>query len=269
MNISRRTALALPALVAGLAAHAQAPRIGTAERPLRIGVTSGPHAELLENVRDRALQKGLVIRVIEFQDFIQPNQALDAGELDANAYQHLPFLQRQIADRGYDLVPIGKTVILPMGVYSKRIKSLAELPEGGRVAIPNDPTNGGRALVLLARAGAFGLRPGADHRATVLDIVDNPKRLRIVELEAALLPRSLDDTDASAINTSYAIKAGLNPIRDSIAHEDSNSPYANLIVARRVDANAPWVRPLLEVYHADESRRFLSETFGETVVPAF
>lgn len=264
--LSRR-ALTLAALAVPSLAHAQ--DIGSAQRPLRIAGTAGPHSQVLEKVREIAARDGLVLRVIEFTDYIQPNAALAAGELDANSYQHQPFLDQQVRDRGLRLVSVGRTLIFPMGIYSRRHRSLADVPAGGRVAIPNDPTNGGRALVILANNGAFRLREGADFRATVADITENPRRLRIIELEAAQIPRVLEDVEAAAINTNFAIPAGLNPVADSIALESSESPYANLIAVREQDREAPWVRRLVAAYQNQEVKDFVQATFQGAVVPAF
>ncbi|MBS7811583.1 MetQ/NlpA family ABC transporter substrate-binding protein [Roseococcus pinisoli] len=264
--ISRR-----PLLLAGLAlpTAALAQEIGSAQRPLRIGVTAGPHAQVMEKVREIAARSGLTLRIVEFQDYIQPNAALAAGDLDANSYQHQPFLDQQVRDRRLPLVAVGKTLIFPMGIYSRKHRSLADVPQGGRVAIPNDPTNGGRALVLLAANGAFTLREGADFRATVADIAANPRRLRIVELEAAQLPRALDEVEAAAINSNFAIPAALNPVRDAIALESPDSPYANLIVVRQQDREAAWAKRLVEIYQSQEVKDFVSSTFQGAVVPAF
>jgi D-methionine transport system substrate-binding protein len=264
--IRRRT---LVAATLALPAVARAQDIGSSARPLRIGVTAGPHAQVMEKVREIAGRDGLAIRIVEFQDFIQPNVALAAGDLDANSYQHQPFLDQQVRDRRLALVSVGKTLIFPMGVYSRRHRRVADIPNGGRVAIPNDPTNGGRALVLLARNGAFQLRDGADFRATVADVTENPKRLRILELEAAQLPRALDEVEAAAINSNFAIPAGLNPVRDAIGLESAESPYANLIVVRRQDEGAPWARRLLAAYQTAEVKQFVEATFQGAVVPAF
>lgn len=264
--LSRRS-LALAAIALPVAAQAQ--EIGSAQRPIRIGVTAGPHAQVMEKVREIAARDGLVLRIVEFQDYIQPNVALAAGDLDANSYQHQPFLDQQVRDRRLPIVTVGKTLVFPMGVYSRRHRQLAQVPNGGRIAIPNDPTNGGRALVLLAANGAFRLRDGADFRATVADIADNPRRLRVVELEAAQIPRALDEVEAAAINTNYAIPAGLNPVRDSIALESADSPYANLIVTREADRNAAWVRRLVAAYQNQEVKDFVQATFQGAVVPAF
>jgi len=270
MPLNRRAflgmGLALPFL-GSLPAHAQ--EIGTEARPLRIGTSAGPHTQLLEKVREIAARDGLVIRIIPFTDYITPNLALAAKELDANSYQHQPFLDQMVRDRKLPIVAAGKTLVFPIGVYSRRHKQIADLPNGARIAIPNDPTNGGRALALLAANGAFKLKEGADFRATVGDITENPKRIRIIELEAAQIPRVLDEVDAAVINTDYAASAGLNPLRDAIAIEDADSPYANLIAVHRDDKDAPWVKRLLGAYQNDEIRNFVRETFQGSAVPAF
>jgi D-methionine transport system substrate-binding protein len=255
------------ALVVPAAARAQ--EIGSAARPIRIGVTAGPHAQVMEKVREIAGRDGLQLRITEFSDFIQPNAALAAGDLDANSYQHQPFLDQQVRDRRLPIVSVAKTLVFPMGIYSRRHRRLADVPAGGRIAIPNDPTNGGRALVLLAANGAFRLRDGADFRATVAEVTENPRRLRIVELEAAQLPRALEEVEAAAINTNFAIPAGLNPVRDAIALESADSPYANVIAVRQVDREAAWVRRLVAAYHTQELKDFVAATFQGAVVPAF
>lgn len=275
MNTTRRTllgaSLALPFAAPAFApqAWAQGAEIGTAARPLKIGGTAGPHSQVLEKVQEIAARDGLVLRIVPFTDYITPNAALAAGDLDANSYQHQPFLDQAVKDRNLPLVAVGKTLVFPMGVYSRKHKKVADIPNGSRVAIPNDPTNGGRALLLLAANGAFKLTPGADFRATVADIVENPKRIRIVELEAAQIPRALDEVEAAAINTNFAIPAGLNPVRDAIAIESADSPYANLIVVKRDNANAPWVKKLVAAYQNDEVKAFVRDTFQGSVVPAF
>ncbi|UFN48355.1 MetQ/NlpA family ABC transporter substrate-binding protein [Roseomonas sp. OT10] len=240
--------------------------IGTAARPVRVGVTSGVHAQVLEQVRDVLARDNFVVKITEFGDFIQPNAALAAGDLDANTYQHQPFLDAQKAQRGYDFVPVGKTVLTVMAVFSRKLKSLADLPQGGRVAIPNDPTNGGRALLLLAQGGAITLAPGVDFRATVADITQNPKRLRFVELEAAQIARSLDDVDAAAITGNYAVPAGLNPLRDGLVKEGAESVYTCLVVVPRKDAEASWAKKLASGYAAPEIKAFVAEKFGGAVI---
>jgi D-methionine transport system substrate-binding protein len=270
MSLNRRgllgAGLALPFAASALA---QAAEIGTAARPLKIGVTAGPHAQVMEKVRDIAAKDDLVIRIIEFTDYIQPNVALASGDLDVNSFQTQPFLDQQVRDRGLKLVSVAKTLTFPMGIYSKRVKALEALPQGGRIAIPNDPTQGGRGLMLFAQAGVIKLPPNADVRVTVADIIENPKRLRVLELEAAQLPRALDDVDAAAINTNYAITAGLQPTRDAIAIEGSDSPHSNRIVVRQGDEEKPWVKKLIRAYQNEDVKAFVAQTFAGSVIPGF
>ncbi len=239
------------------------------DKPLKIGVTAGPHAQIFEQVKKIAEKDGLKIQVIEFSDYVQPNAALAAGDLDANSYQHKPYLDQQIADRGYKFSPVGYTVNFPIGIYSKKVKSLKDLLEGAKVGIPNDPTNGGRVLLVLQDQGLIQLRPNAGLKATPLDVVGNPKKLKFVELDAAQLPRSLDDLDASAINTNYALSAGLNPGKDAIARESAKSPYVNLIAVRTADKDKPWVAKLVKAYQSDAVRQFIQTEFKGSVVPGF
>lgn len=239
------------------------------DKPIKIGVTGGPHAQIMEQVKKVAAKDGLNIQLIEFSDYIQPNAALAAGDLDANSYQHLPYLEAQIKDRGYKFTHVAFTVTFPMGVYSKKIKSLDQLKQGARVGVPNDPTNGGRGLLLLQSKGVIKLRADAGLKATPLDVVENPKKIKIVELDAAQLPRSLDDLDAAAINGNYAESAGLSPTRDAIAMEGPKGPYANLIAIRAADKDKPWVAKLVKAYHSPEIKQYVQSTFKESVITAW
>ncbi|WP_029309852.1 MetQ/NlpA family ABC transporter substrate-binding protein [Cupriavidus metallidurans] len=239
------------------------------EKPIKVGVTGGPHAQIMEQVKKVAAKDGLTIQVVEFSDYIQPNAALAAGDLDANSYQPLPYLEAQIKDRGYKFTNVAFTVTFPMGVYSKKIKSLDQLKQGARVGVPNDPTNGGRGLLLLQSKGLIKLRPDAGLKATPLDVVENPKKIKLVELDAAQLPRSLDDLDAAAINGNYAESAGLSPTRDAIAMEGPKGPYANLIAIREADKNKPWVAKLVKAYHSPEIKQYIQATFKDSVITAW
>lgn len=239
------------------------------DKPIKIGVTAGPHAQIFEQVKKIAERDGLKIHVIEFSDYVQPNAALAAGDLDANSYQHKPYLDQQVKDRGYKFASVGATVNFPIGIYSKKVKSLKDLKDGARFGLPNDPTNGGRVLLVLQEQGLVKLKPGVGLKATPLDVVDNPKKLKFVELDAAQLPRSLDDLDASGINTNFAIPAGLHPSRDAIAQESAQSPYVNIIAVREQDKDKPWVAKLLKAYHSEEIRKFIQTEFKGSVVPGF
>ncbi|MBC7801113.1 MAG: MetQ/NlpA family ABC transporter substrate-binding protein [Gemmatimonadaceae bacterium] len=266
--LTRRAALAAPLLIP-FAARAQ--DAGTVAKPLRVGVTSGVHAQVLERVQAALAPTGLVMKVTEFGDFIQPNAALASGDLDANTYQHQPFLDQQNKDRGYKLVPVGRTVMTAMAVFSKKAKAPGDLAPGARVAIPNDPTNGGRALVLLANAGLIKLRDGGDFRSTVLDVTDNPKRLRFVELEAAQIARALDDVEAGAITGNYAVAAGMDPLRDSLVVEQAESglirQYCCLVVVRQGDEGRAWARTLAGAYADAGLKDWVTATFKGAVIP--
>jgi len=235
------------------------------EKTLKVGVTAGPHAEIMDVVKQVAEKDGLKIEVVEFNDYIQPNVALNQGDIDVNSFQHQPYLDNIIKDRKYDLVPLAKTVIFPMGMYSTKIKNITDLAQGAIVAIPNDPTNGGRALLLLEKVNLIKLKPGASLKAGVTDIMENPKNITLKELDAAQIPRSLADIDLAAINTNYAITAGLVPTKDAIAIEDTNSPYANILVVRSKDKADPSMQKLIKAYHSIEVKTFIQEHFKGSV----
>ena len=239
------------------------------DKPIKIGVTGGPHAQIFEVVKKVAERDGLKLQVVEFSDYVQPNAALAAGDLDANSYQHKPYLDQQIRDRGYKFVPVAQTVNFPIGIYSKKVKSLKDLKQGARFGIPNDPTNGGRVLLVLQDQGLIKLKAGAGLKATPLDVVENPKKIRFVELDAAQLPRSLDDLDAAGINTNYALPAGLHPGKDSIAQESAKSPYVNIIAVREQDKDKAWVGKLVKAYQSEEVKKFIQTEFKGAVVPGF
>ena len=264
IKLSRRAVaglLAFAALSAPLAASAQT-------QTLKIGVTPGPHAQILEAVKPIAAKNGLDIKIIEFSDYVVPNQALDAGELDANSFQNQPYLDNQTKDRGYKIEGVGLTVNFPLGIYSKKHKSWADVPDGARIAIQNDPTNGGRSLLLLQDKGVIKLKDGVGFKPTVADIVANPKKLKFVEIDAAQTPRSLDDVDAAAVNTNYAVEAGLNPA-ESILKEDPKGPYVNLLAVRAADKDKPWVKTLVASYHSPEVKAFVAEKFKGAVIAAW
>jgi D-methionine transport system substrate-binding protein len=256
--------LALAATVAVIGAVAPA-----AAESIKIGVTPGPHAQILEAVKELAAPKGLEIEILEFSDYVVPNEALNAGDLDANSFQHKPYLDNQIADRGYDIVDVGFTVNFPIGIYSEKVDSFDDVPDGGTVAIPNDPTNGGRVLLLLQDNGYLTLADDVGTTPSIADVVENPKNLRIVEIDAAQLPRSLPDVDAAGINTNYAEEAGLDPVNDPILRESPKGPYVNLIAVKTEDQDEAWVQTLVETYQSDEIRDFIEETFNGSVLASW
>jgi len=256
------------ALALAVAATLSSPLLAQ-DKPLKVGVTAGPHAQIFEQVKKIAEKDGLKIQIVEFSDYVQPNAALAAGDLDANSYQHKPYLDQQVKDRGYKLVSAGYTVNYPIGLYSKKVKNLTDLKQGAKFGIPNDPTNGGRVLLVLQDKGLIKLRPEAGLKATPLDVIDNPKKLKFVELDAAQLARSLDDLDAAAINTNFALSAGLNPAKDAIAQESAKSPYVNIIVVREQDKDKAWVAKLVKAYHSDEIRKYIQTEFKGAVLAGF
>ena len=247
------------ALIAGMASA----------EDIKVGVSVGEHAEIMEHVAEVAKTKGLNIEIIEFTDYVVPNQALNDGDLNANSFQHQPYLDNQIKDRGFELVSIAKTITTPMGVYSEKLKSLDDLPEGGKVALPNDPTNGGRALLLLADKGVIKLADGTGLSPTPLDVTENAKNIDFLELDAAQLPRALADADVAIINTNYALEAGLNPEKDAIAIENADGPYANIIVVHTGDETADWAKTLVDSYHSPEVKKYIEDKYTGAVIPAW
>ncbi|SFM25977.1 D-methionine transport system substrate-binding protein [Bradyrhizobium sp. NFR13] len=233
---------------------------------IKVGVTPGPHAQVLEAAKAVAAKKGLDIQIVEFSDYVVPNAALEAGDLQANSFQHQPYLDNQVADRKYKIVAVGNTINFPMGIYSKKVKTWDEVKSGATLAIPNDPTNGGRVLILLRDKGIIKLKDGTGFKPTLLDITDNPKKLKITEVDAAQLPRTLPDVDVAGINTNYATQAGLDPVKDAILREDPKGPYANIIAVRAVDKDKPWVKTLVESYQSPEVKAFIDEKFKGSVL---
>ncbi len=268
--ITRSTALlVLASLLAAPALPARA-----ADKTVRLGVTPGPHAQLADELARLGAKHGLQIEVVEISDYAVPNQALDAGDLDANSFQNPPYLNDQVKTRGYKLSAVGKTILLPMGVYSKKIKRVAELKDGAQIAVPNDPTNEARALKLLQSAKLIKLRSNG-FIIGLGDISDNPKHLQIRELNAAQTPRALDDVDAACINGNYAATAGLTPNHDAIVAEGGGvgealrSPYSNVIAVRSADRDQPWVKQLVALYHSSDMRGYILRHFGGSIYPAF
>ena len=275
-KFTKATALLMTALSLFLAAGcggsdkaASKSTAADAKTSIKVGVTAGPHAQVLEKVKTEAEKQGLKIDIVEFSDYVQPNEALSQKDLDINVYQHQPFLEKAMADRQYKFAAIGKSIILPMGIYSKKVKSLADLQPGATIAIPNDPSNGGRALLLLEKAGIIKLKAGVGVHATAHDVAENPKNFKIVEIEAAQTPRSMDDIDLVAVNTNYALPAGLVPAKDALLVEDGNSPYANLIVVRAEDKDNPTYQKFVKIYQSEAVKQFVLEHFKGSILPAW
>lgn len=240
------------------------------KKEIKMGVTAGPHAEVMEEVAKEAAKQGITIQVVEFNDYVQPNLALNDKELDANFFQHDPYLQNFMEEhKEVKLVSAGGVHIEPMGIYSKKVKDLKDLKEGATISIPNDPTNGGRALLLLQKAGLLKLKDGVNEKATLQDIAENPKNFKFQEVEAAQVPRTLDDVDAAIINSNFAMQVQLDPTKDSLFIEDSTSPYVNIVAVRQGDENRPEIQALMKVLHSQEIKDFINNKYKGAVVPAF
>lgn len=245
-------------------------RLDNTHRPLRVGVVSGPEADLLK-VAKNLLEKqhGVLIKVIEFSDYHLINAALHDGSLDANMFQHQPYLEIELQHKHYPFFIMGKTFYYPSGIYASKLKNLAQLQPGALVAIANDPTNEGRALLLLEKAGLIKLNPAVGFLATPKAIQYNPKNLRFKELDAAQLTRALQDVDIAVINTNYAVLAKLYPSRDALFTEDKYSPYANVVVVREKDKDKPQLKQLVAALHAAEVVEAANSLFQGEAIPAW
>lgn len=239
------------------------------EDRLVIGVTAGPHEQIMEKVKEVAAKDGLDIQIEVFTDYVMVNTALAEGDLDANSYQHKPYLDDFVAERNLDLSHVADTVNFPMGIYSEKIKDIRELKEGDTLGLPNDPTNSARALLLFEDAGLIKLKEGAGVTASVQDIEENPLNLEFVELEAAQIPRQLSELTAAAINTNYAMEAGYVPAEDAIAIEPKDSPWVNIIAVRTENKDDPVLDKLIKAYHSDEVKQFVEEEFSGSVIPSW
>lgn len=240
-----------------------------AEEVLRVGATPVPHGDILTQVVPLLEEQGIKLEIIEFTDYVLPNLALNDGEIDANFFQHTPYLEGFNRDHRLNLVSLAEIHIEPLGIYSKRVSSIDEIPAGATIAIPNDPTNGGRALLLLQSAGLIKVDPKADITPTIFDITENKLKLKFFEIEAAQLARTLDDTTAAVINGNYALLADLVPTRDALFLEGAESPYANVLAVRAEDVNNPALLKLAEALKSDVVRDFILSTYGGSVVPVF
>lgn len=265
-NGAFRTLMLAGVLLAGAFAASAA----SAGERVKVGVTAGDGEIIWDQVKKTAAAEGVDIDLVVFSDYALPNAALSAGDLDLNAFQHRFFLNNQNKARGYDIVPIAETVVAPIGLYSSRIKTLDGLKDGAHIAIPNDPSNGGRALLLLQANKLLTLKPGVGATPTLADIVENPRRLKLTEIDAAQLPRSLADVDAAVINTNYALQANLNPRRDAIALEAAEgNPYANVIAARAKDKDNPLYRKVAAIYQRPALKDFILARFNGALIPVW
>ncbi|MBH9995801.1 MULTISPECIES: MetQ/NlpA family ABC transporter substrate-binding protein [Bartonella] len=270
-KIKRRTVLGLAFSFAAFASvSAFAPVLAHAEdkTSIKLGTMEGEESEVWKVAAQEAKKQGLNIDLVFFSDYALPNEAVNAGDIDANSFQHKPYLDAQVEQRGYKLSVVGYTVLFPMGVYSHKIKDLKDLRDGAVVGVPNDPSNGGRALRLLNDMGFIKLKDPKNVLASKLDIVENPKKLEIRELDAGMLGRAIDDFDIAIVNTNWALTTGLKPDKDAIAWEKSeNNPYNNIIVVRTADKDEPWVKKLVAAYNSEPVRAKIKEVFGVTAQP--
>jgi len=233
-----------------------------------VGATPVPHAELLNLIKGDLAAQGITLKVVEFTDYVQPNVAVLAGDLDANFFQHIPYLDSN-EEWSAKLVSAFGVHVEPFGLYSSKHKSIGDLPNGATIAIPNDPSNGGRALLLLQAKGLITLKEGAGLTATPRDITGNPKNFRFQELEAAQLPRSLQDVDAATINGNYALDAGLNPVKDSLIIEGADSPYVNIVVVLKGKENDPRIVALKKALLSQKVKDYINSQYDGGVVAIF
>ncbi|TAL65568.1 MAG: MetQ/NlpA family ABC transporter substrate-binding protein [Legionella sp.] len=235
---------------------------------LVIGTIAGPETELIETAKQVAEDKyGLTIKIVEFNDYNLPNEALKDGSLDANVYQHLPYLKASMRAHGYNLQAIGRTFVYPMGIYSKKFTKLSQIPRKAIIAIPNDPSNETRALLLLQKAGLITLTKS--NLGVLQDVAKNPKELQFKEMDAAQLPRVLPDVDAAVINTTFALPAGLSATKNALYSEGKDSPYANIIVIRKDSQKKPQLQQFVKALNSEEVKQKAQELFGDTAIPAW
>ncbi|MCD1147923.1 MetQ/NlpA family ABC transporter substrate-binding protein [Peptoniphilus sp. KCTC 25270] len=234
-----------------------------------VGVSPMPHGEIVEALQPQFEAAGLEVEVVTFDDYVQPNEQLAAGDLDANYFQHQPYLDEFTQQNDLELTSIGNVHIEPIGFYSDKIKNLDELQDGDEVIIPNDPTNGGRALIMLDKAGVIQLKDNTNLSSTENDIVENPKNLKFQALEAQGIPNVYQDAALAAINSNYALGAGLNPVTDAVLLEDADSPYANIVAVRTGEEGQEKFKKFMEVLNSAEAKKFIEEKYQGAVIPAF
>jgi D-methionine transport system substrate-binding protein len=256
--------LLLAALAAALTTH-----FASALEKLTVAATPIPHAEILELIKPQLAKQGIDLQIKVFTDYVQPNLQVEEKHLDANYFQTKPYLDNFNAGKGTHLVIVEGVHVEPLGGYSKKFKTLAELPDGATIAIPNEGSNSGRALLLLQKNGQLKLKDPSNALATPKDIAENPKHFKFKELESALLPRVLDEVDLALINTNYALEAGLNPSKDALLIEDKSSPYVNYLVARPDNKDSAAIQKLARALNSPEAKAFIEKKYAGAVIPAF
>jgi D-methionine transport system substrate-binding protein len=241
-----------------------------AGQTVRVGIMSGEDEDVWRVVAANAAKQGITVKVTTFSDYTQPNEALAQHDLDANSFQHKPYLDAQIAARHYDIVPVGFTYVQPIGLYSRKVKSVAGLPQNAAIGVPNDPSNEGRALLLLQANGLIKLRPDVGLLPTARDIADNPKHIQIKELDAGIVGRAIGDLDAAVVNTDWAIKAGIRIPQERIAQETvPGNPYRNFIAVNAKDTNAPWVKTVVDSYQQANVASSILTVYHGATLPAW
>ena len=248
---------------------AQASGSSDAQTTVKLGVVGAIYEDIWAPAKEKLADEGIDLEFVQFSDYVTPNNALANGEIDLNAFQHRIYLQSEIDSYGYEIENIGNTFIIPLNLYSDKVKSVDELKDGDTVAIPDDATNGGRALKVLEAAGLIKLKDGATLLSGIGDIVSNPKKLKFVELEPALLPRALDDVTAAVINANYALEAGFNPAKNAIALEEKSSPFGNVVAIREGDDKKEAFQKLKKAITSPEVKKFIEEKYQGGVLPVF
>lgn len=269
ISLSRRAALAVAASAAALITFAAPVTSFAEDKSIKVGIMSGEDEDVWRVVTSEAAKKGLKIETITFNDYTQPNEALERGEIDANAFQHQPYLDNQVKQHGYHIVSVGYTGVWPIGLYSKKHKSVAELPEGAVIGVPNDPSNEGRALRVLQNEGLIKLKDGAGILATIVDVSENPKNIEIRELDAGIVGRSIDDLDAGVVNTDWALKSGLSPAERVAQEPIADNPYRNFIAVKEENKDADWVKTLVSSYQNDTVKAEFDKVYKGTGLSAY
>lgn len=239
------------------------------EETIILGVSPKPHAEIAEVVAPLLAKEGIKLELKTFDDYVIPNKALAAGDIDANYFQHLPYLEEFAKDNKLSLASIGNVHIEPLAIYSAKYKSLKDLPDGAKIIIPNDVTNGARALLLLEKEGYIKLDDPTNLKATEMNITENPHKFTFIPMEAPSIPRQYKGVDAAAINSNYAIDSGLNPVKDGLVIENKENPYANIIAVRKGEEGQEKFQKLLKAFQSEEVKKFIEERYQGAVIPAF
>lgn len=269
--ITRRAGMAalLASAIGAISLSAPGPALAEEKNSIKVGIISGEDEDVWRAVAVEAAKRGLTVETVVFNDYTQPNEALERGEIDANAFQHQPYLDNQIKTQGYHIVAVGYTGVWPIGLYSKNHAKVADLPDGAVIGVPNDPSNEGRALRVLQNEGLIKLKDGTGILATTVDINDNPKKLVIKELDAGIVGRSVDDLDAAVVNTDWALKSGLTP-ENRIAQEPiADNPYRNFIAVKTGSENDGWVKTLVSSYQNDAVKAEFERVYKGTGLSAY